>query len=118
MRTIKFRQWRGKGKPFHYFEFKDGICQGVFSAALNFYPIDQFTGLCDINGKEIYENDIIKHTSRNSCNGILIKWDNGAFRLKYELSDIHTLDAIFDRYEAGESVVIGNIHENIELLER
>ena len=87
------------------------------------YVVERFTGLKDINGAEIFEGDIIIQKSlgsnKSGCRGkITYKEDHAAF--------------MFEVYERGKPVmclflnefnpektceVIGNIHENPELLE-
>ena len=77
----------------------------------NGHEIMQFTGLTDKNGKEIYEGDICKYKDEL----ILWRWDElhcGFWPRKIPASDwsfntIHT---------SANCEVIGNIHENPELL--
>ena len=72
--------------------------------------VGQFTGLLDKNGKEIYENDIVK------CNGsdwlYKVVFSNTAFKLNRPDGYFFTIerDDVFE--------VIGNIHDNPELLRR
>ena len=84
--------------------------------------VGQFTGLLDKNGKEIYEGDIIQFqfTQSSSCSSKLFlseqfigiitidKWNNHI--IKSNGLEIHISNAC----EYG--VVIGNIHDNPELL--
>ena len=86
------------------------------------FVIMQFTGLKDKNGKEIYEGDILEHivkhnpkqmgkTFRNTVeyfNGNICGWRirNKSFHFKL------TENWLFNQ----EPEVIGNIHENPELL--
>ena len=59
MREIKFRAW--DGEKMIYFDFDD-IYGGKFedSTTISSLELQQFTGLQDNNGKEIYEGDVVK----------------------------------------------------------
>ena len=74
----------------------------------------QFTGLRDKNGKEIYEGDILGGSPNWECQLAEVRWSNGGF-VKYGLYSIGWTDTpIADGI--SRFVVIGNIHENHELL--
>lgn len=84
--------------------------------------LEQFTGLLDRNGKEIYEGDIITETIDDGSNKIIqiyeVYWDEdmlnfgirGTKGFNYNLHD--------ELWQTNASrEVIGNIHENPELLD-
>ncbi len=129
-RTIKFRIWdRELGIFENYADSKTGYLEEILihpkgilvvknTIALtvldeNRYVAQQFTGLKDSTGKEIYEGDIVE------CNDglkgriygeVVYDQEYGAFRIAF--TDI--LQWTFYRAENPE--VIGNIFENPELL--
>lgn len=77
--------------------------------------IEQCTGLKDKNGKLIYENDIVELYDSTELVNAVIKWDGNA-----GCWDIKTTDTIytFDNLYGNEMQIIGNIHENPELMEQ
>jgi len=77
------------------------------------YPVDpatvgQYTGLKDANGREIYEGDICKLPSGNI--GLVI-WDKGL--AGFVMCD----DEPGDTIEFSSCTIIGNVHDNPEILE-
>lgn len=84
--------------------------------------LSQFTGLKDKKGKEIYEGDVIKHPFAESPEdkGFLVVYDV----FKYRFLNMYFLDVNSELYEIEEDSIdyikeieiIGNIHENPELL--
>ena len=120
MREIKFRIWDGETKEY----VKDGWTYGFrIYANRNIQGPDplgeifeQFTGLKDKNCKEIYEGDIcriVRYNGELQTAGDIF-FDKGAFRITngYAVADTDSLG----RFKADIVEVIGNIHENPELL--
>ena len=132
MKEIKFRAWCpeqvicGKVHQSHYRYSDDYNDLEHFFGNVSIYRnhiIEQFIGLKDQNGKNIYEDDIVSIQERFS---------KEAEPFKATLSVLFHQDAYFGkfltkyiRYDIGNMIpmslipnckVIGNVHENPELL--
>ena len=126
-REIKFRAWGGK----HFemcevlvisFDTKDAYIK-YFGEALQDYikeyvPLEklklmQFTGLKDRNGKEIYEGDILQ---LGECTGVrrIIIWAKDSYATTNIIGERVSIPLPQDWHKMH---LIGNIHENPELLE-
>lgn len=120
-REIKFRVWSKDLKCYDdYFELSPHW--GDFSGILddNAFVIEQYTGLRDKNGKEIYEGDIIQETiiTDDTTDGTYryeVYWDEDTLCWSIKgISDIdyHLRDDLWETNASRE--VIGNIHGGVE----
>ena len=79
--------------------------------------VGQFTGLCDKNGKKIFEGDIVLGLFLfDMLINAVVKFRDGAFGLEWHRGEIIEFNAFTSicniTYE-----IIGNIYDNPELLE-
>ena len=131
MRKLKFRQpifdKDNRFLEWHYWGFLtpnrfDGVQTG---AGQNIQQAEerseQFTGLHDKNGKEIYDGDILKSVIGNI--GFVRHSDSVCWHITYNLKlntslknppDENLLTQLWDSHDRWE--IIGNIYENPELL--
>ncbi len=75
--------------------------------------IDMFTGLKDKHGGSIYEGDILQMGEYRKYSGVIV-FDQGSFCFKGGTGGLIPLRNIKEMIE--EMAIIGNIHENPELL--
>lgn len=124
----KFRAWdRTRNKmidvdEIHFYNGKlDFIGDAItFMRTVDEIELMQSTGLKDRNGKEIFEGDVVQfedcYTESDFLyiNKGIVEWSQGSFtvtnRDSVEMEDL--LDG-----EILDVIIIGNIHENPELLE-
>lgn len=129
MRTIKFRVWNtyqkkfenpqevaitGLGLPLFYDFHEEAVeswnhdCYNSANGGLRI--IEQYTGLLDLNGKEIYEGDIISgefyDTEYHHLTTVVhpVVFNNGAFNISSNL------------WLKPSLKILGNIYQNPELI--
>jgi hypothetical protein len=124
MRDLKFRAWNTRRKVMGDVRGFDWLEQQLLALPqkgnvrlgqwkpIEDYEIEQFTGLLDKNGKPIYEGDILFDEGEYGGKRIVI-WDAGMCQFALNNCLGHPLVRGCEKYLE----IIGNIHENPELLE-
>jgi len=121
---IKLRAWDRDNKKMIYF---DGITfwednkfwgqtennQSLWRGTYKNLILMQYTGLKDKNEKEIYEGDIVEHKHRRKDWKEIIKKGIVTYRCPSFIFAKDFSNTIIDYYGLS---VIGNIHENPELI--
>lgn len=131
-REIKFRAWDNTNNE--WLNKEDAECLTIYldgSYEINrgwakVFPeltIEQYTGLKDRNGKEICEGDVVRADVRWFNGGThpryfskaIVIFRQQAFMLVDSIEDTTHNEPLWN-YASDEVEVIGNIHENPELL--
>lgn len=123
MRELKFRIWQDNKGYLDIAHFDGGVLiatKGIFSMKVGENDsIELYTGIKDKNGKEIYEGDIVRYG--RYLRGIIppehlteaVSWWAG----EEEYYPCCTTSGFALPYSEDGYEVIGNIHDNPELLE-
>ena len=101
-RKLKFRVWNKNTNKYEYTELDYYF---VIDQRIKAYIYEQYTGLKDKNGKEIYEGDVVRQFD-----------DEEYFVVKFEYGGFLPFTANMMTFDVDYCEVIGNIHENPELL--
>jgi uncharacterized phage protein (TIGR01671 family) len=125
MREIKFRAWGKNSKEF--LQDKNGYgltlkeIQNI--ADIDLWEFQQFTGIIDKNGKEIYEGDVVKTPQQKYIKQWVVEYDyDGNLILSNQINSEMSLydfeDMILNKENCyiKDIEVIGNIFENPELI--
>lgn len=139
-RELKFRAWHieqkrmievyGLGKDFITENTLDGVDPGTNAFCgddMNFLKVMQYTGLNDKNGTEIYESDLLKilhgdpFAPETICVVVSTMGSFGVYPIDKE-TDVFgnkysgKMLSFYPDYTPETTEIIGNIHQNPELL--
>lgn len=116
---FKFRIYSFLEKSFYFFSIgdgEDGYPQGLAGGVSE---IQQYTGLTDSNDVPIYEGDILKihyDVGGDVIGQVLYEADHGGYLFQWERKGPNQNYKNLNCDIAFESIIVGNIFDNKELL--
>ena len=111
MREILFRGERSDDKEWVFGDLEHNgnhIPKFVDGYTIDPSTVGQFTGLTDKNGKKIFEGDIIKVIAGNPVGEPIVA---------KIIPNLNDYELMWDIEHSYEIEIVGNIHDNPELLE-
>lgn len=123
-RELKFRVWnedKNKFMPSGFIGISDGKFIDLKNGSIHFDNddkiVEQFTGLRDKNGKEIFEGDVLKLAGFEGVFRVRFLKAHAMF-ISYQIEKDYSDSRVirFSDLSRDEMVIVGNIHENGDLL--
>ena len=116
MKELKFRAWDGKKMIDDVIPASDTGIVELFEyehQVTEVEAVEQYTGLTDKNGKEIYEGDVV------NIQGIkyYVDFEHGGFWFNNDNRKWKVNRPFTHFQEINDTEVVGNVHENADLLE-
>ena len=124
MREFKFRFWSEADKKYFtnislqlatdlwiVIQDEDGFPKAAITDYDEEYVIEQYTGVKDENGKEIYEGDILFDDFNNEIGYVVWNEDDLRYEICFYDSEYVDVYEILDKNYANGLKIVGNLHD-------